>query len=83
MADRGTPPVLRKGPGVFAWLCLALFVAVAAVFVYAWVDGAYGAIIVTFFAGLLLSVPTLILVVAEIEARSDNRAALKEFQARP
>lgn len=66
-------PARRRGPGAFAWVSLTLFVLALAAFLFAVAVGAYGGAIVTFFAVLGLSVPTLILMGAWIEVHIDDR----------
>lgn len=67
------PSQLRRGPGAFAWISLGLFVLAAAALVYAVIVGAYGSALISMFAVIALSLPTLILMAVWIEVRIDNR----------
>ncbi len=86
-ADRVTyvyPPVstqLRQGPGVFAWISLGLLILAAAALVYAFVVGAYGSAIISMFAVVALSLPTLILMAVWVEVRIDNRRLTRRCEA--
>lgn len=75
------PRKLRQGPGAFAWISLALLVLAAGTLVFAVLTGAHGLTLMSTFAVLALSIPTLILMAVWIEVRIDNRAATKQLQA--
>lgn len=75
------PPQLRQGPGAFAWISLSLLVLAAGALGYAFFVGAYGSAIVSLFAVLALSLPTLILMAVWIEVHIDNRRAVRKYEA--
>jgi hypothetical protein len=79
--NRPIAPQLRQGPGAFAWISLGLLVLAAAALGYAFLVGAYGSALVSFFAVLALSLPTLILMAVWIEVQVDNRRAIKRYEA--
>jgi hypothetical protein len=78
--DMPAPPALRRGPGALAWVSLGLFVLALVALLFAFAVGAYGGALVSFFAALLLSVPTLILMAVWIEVRVDNKRAIERYE---
>jgi hypothetical protein len=81
VANRPIAPQLRQGPGAFAWISLGLLILAAAALGYAFLVGAYGSALVSLFAVLALSLPTLILMAVWIEVHVDNRRAIKRYEA--
>ncbi len=75
------PQPLRRGPGAFAWISLALLILAAGALVYAFIVGAYASALISMFAVIVLSLPTLILMAVWIDVRVDNRK-LRRYEAR-
>lgn len=80
-APAPTPPVLRQGPGAFAWISLALFLLAALALGYAFVVGAYGSALISALALIALAIPTVILMAVWIEVRLDNLRAIRRYEA--
>lgn len=75
------PQQLRQGPGAFAWISLALLILAGGALTFAFIAGAYGGALISMFAVIVLSLPTLILMAVWIEVRVDNRRLLQRYEA--
>ena len=69
------------GRTIRTWVSLVLLVLALGSLVFAVITGAYGLTLVSIFAALALSIPTLILMAVWIEVQIDNRAAIERFEA--